>query len=82
MLKRLIKNFIQDEANETIAECFAQSFENCDFDNIEAEELKAIDNAIDELKASKILQKWAIDELSEYHKALRKEIKELEENYF
>lgn len=82
MIKKITRNFIQDESNEAVADCFNTTFENQNFEYIETSELMAIDNALDALKAAKILQKWAISELSNYHKALRAEIKERQEDYF
>lgn len=89
MLEQIIAAYLKDLHSEGIqdgdelAECFWETYvKNGSVSELEINELKAIDGVLEEFKAAKILQKHAIAEFSEYHKALKKEIKERENDYF
>jgi hypothetical protein len=67
---------------EDTALCFTDSFEDSNFSEVESLELKLINDALDEIKAANLLQKGALSELSEYHKALKVELKERKADFF
>jgi hypothetical protein len=83
MLEQLIAAYLRSLNGDDLAECFWETYgKHGSLSDLENEELQSINGVLDEIKEAKILQKHAIAELSEYHKALKKEIKEREEDYF
>lgn len=82
MIKKIIYANIAHDCSEELAQSFEETFEHYEFGDLDTAELTAIDEVLEELKDAKILQKHAIAEFSEYHKALKKEIKERENDYF
>jgi len=82
MIKRIIYVFLAHENSEGLAYAFEETFEHYEFGDLDLIELQTIENLLTELKDAKILQKHCLEEISNYHKALKKEIKAREEDYF
>lgn len=82
MIKKIIYANIAHDCSEDLAQSFEETFEHYEFGDLETPELIAIEEVLEQLKDAKILQKHAIAEFSEYHKVLKKEIKQREEDYF
>lgn len=84
MLETLIYAYLAHQhPNSNACDCFVDTFGRVDlFSEVETSELAEIDESLEEIKDAKVLQKHAISELSEYHKALKLELKERENDYF
>ena len=83
MLEQLVTAYLKDLHSDDLAECFWETFDkHSALTELEAEELIQINEVIEEIKDAKILSKDALSQISEYHKALKKEIKKCEEDYF
>jgi len=83
MLEQLIAAYLRSLHGDDLAECFWETYgKHGNLSELETEELQSINGVLDGIKEAKILQKHNLSEISEYHKALKKEIKEREEDYF
>lgn len=82
MLKTIIDCYLQCTQRIDVADNFSESFDKCELESIETECLQSIETGLSEIIGIELLSAKALKELSEYRKALTKELKKREEEYF
>jgi hypothetical protein len=82
MLKTIIDCYLQCTQSIDVADKFSDSFDKCELESIETEDLQSIETGLSEITGIELLSVKALKELSEYRKALTKELKKREEEYF
>jgi len=82
MLKTTIDCYLQCTQSIDVADKFSESFDKCEFEDIKTEDLQTIQTGIAEITGAELLSKKAIKELSDYQKALNKELATRKADYF